>query len=251
MRYSSLYAQQTASPFQDFPSIAQAKAMNIHIVAKTEADSVQSAAVHPDISGFKGWVPAAPRLYAASGSRVIPVSWDTQDVYDFAGCQIQIAAAYKIVGGKYAPITNPAELVWYAPALGANPYESIESYKTGPKDGFLPVEGTNIAFTVPLYGQPDGSVATMYAFRARAFSKRGSSVISTSEWCAPFFVQARPTSAADVVKAWKLNDKGGADGRTGFERHDTFTVRFQLRAHHRRRAPRQQVQLLGGQRHAP
>ena len=113
-----------------------------------------------------------------------------------------------VAGGAYAPITNPAELVWYAPALGANPYESIENYKTGAKDGFLPVEGTNIAFTVPLYGQPDGSVATMYAFRARAFSKRGSNVIGVSEWCAPFFVQARPTSAADVVKAWKLNDKG-------------------------------------------
>ena len=33
-------------------------------------------------------------------------------------------------------------------------------------------------------------------------------VRNAAMWSDPFFVQARPTSAADVVKAWILNDKG-------------------------------------------
>ena len=202
------YEQQLLAPFKDFPSLAEAKAMKIHVVAKTEADSVQSAAVNPDVRDFKGWIPSVPRLYATSGSRVIPISWDTQDVYDFCGCMIQVAKAYQVANGAYAPLTNPAALEWYEPALGLNPYESAENYKRGEKDGSLSIEGTSITFTVPLYGQPDGSLPTMYAYRARAFSRKSGKVIAASAWSEPFFVQAHPTSAADVVKAWKLNDKG-------------------------------------------
>lgn len=158
------YEQQLLAPFKDFPSLAEAKAMKIHVVAKTEADSVQSAAVNPDVRDFKGWIPSVPRLYATSGSRVIPISWDTQDVYDFCGCMIQVAKAYQVANGAYAQLTNPAALEWYEPALGLNPYESAENYKRGEKDGSLSIEGTSITFTVPLYGQPDGSLPTINQF---------------------------------------------------------------------------------------
>ena len=58
----------------------------------------------------------------------------------------------------------------------------------------------------------------LYAYRARADggyghlqrlggAHRPRCILPAAKWSEPFFVQARPTSAADVVKAWKLNDK--------------------------------------------
>ena len=48
----------------------------------------------------------------------------------------------------------------------------------------------------------------MWPLTAFRGSHRPRCILPAAKWSEPFFVQARPTSAADVVKAWKLNDKG-------------------------------------------
>lgn len=145
-----------------------------------------------------------------------------QDIWGWKGCDVQVAAAYKAEGGTYVPITDASELEWYAPALGKNPYESLDNYRHGGPDGWLSVDGTSVAFTVPLWGQQKdesgsimGAVNTLYAYRVR-----GVSVAEKSAWSEPFFAEARATSAFDVVKAWKLSDNGEkvkVDGALGVQ----------------------------------
>lgn len=205
-----------------YPHKDAVAALGIAVVARTDADEAQKDAVHPDVSEFKGWVPAVPRLYITASGRTVPLSWDVQDIWGWKGCDVQVAAAYKAEVGTYVPITDADELEWYAPALGKNPYESLDNYRHGDPDGWLSVDGTSVAFTVPLWGQQKdasgnimGAVNTLYAYRVR-----GVSVAEKSAWSEPFFAEARATSAFDVVKAWNLNDNGEkikVDGALGVQ----------------------------------
>ena len=199
-----LREQQCLVPFSGYPSIEEVSSMKIRVIAKTDAGSVASEQVSPDITDFKGWIPSVPVCYVSSSSRSVNIKWESQDVYGLTGCNIQVAKAYEIKNGKYTPVTDSSKLVWYAPALGLNPYESEEHYKKGDEDGKLEVKGNSISFSVPLFGQSnDESVNTLYAYRFQA-----KTVKTVSAWTTPYFVEAKATSAQDVVKAWKLNDKG-------------------------------------------
>ncbi|MBD5406285.1 MAG: hypothetical protein HDR56_01540 [Treponema sp.] len=193
-----------------YPRKDDVASMEVIIAARTEADEAHSEAAHPDVTGFKGWVPSVPRLYITASGRTVPLSWDVQDIWGWRGCDIQVARAYKVEGGEYVPITDESELEWYAPALGKNPYESLDNYRHGDAGGWLSADGTSVAFTVPLWGQQKdeagnimGAVNTLYAYRVR-----GASIAEKSEWSEPFYAEARATSAFDVVKAWRLNDNG-------------------------------------------
>ncbi len=186
-----------------YPTLADVSAAEIKVVARTEADSAESGDAEKSLSGFRGWLPPVPKLYISAASRTVPLSWNEPDIWGFTGCDVQVAKAYKVVGGKYEAITDESELEWYAPALGRNPYESEEAYRTGEAGGYLNVAGTSVAFTVPLYGQADGALPTMYAYRVR-----GVSIGARGDWSAAYYVECRPTSAYDVTRAWDLNDNG-------------------------------------------
>ena len=85
-----------------------------------------------------------------------------------------------------------------------NPYESLDNYKHGEEGGYLNVHGTTVTFSLPLYGQnADGAINTLYAFRIRA-----KTALATSSWTSVYYIDARATSAYDVVKAWNLNNIG-------------------------------------------
>ena len=188
----------------EYLSASQVQGLSITVTVTTEADSVTTVPVFADITGYKGYTPAIPDLIATSQGRSITLRWNEQDIYGYIGSVIQVAKAYKEVDGKYIPITDPDELVWNEPALGLNPYESLDNYKTGESGGSLSVQGTTVTFTVPLYGQDqDGAISTLYAYRCA-----GKSVAEQSDWTEPFFVECRPVSAYDIVKAWTLGDNG-------------------------------------------
>lgn len=198
--YNWLFAENT------YPTKAEITAHKISLSVSTDADSVEIADIFTDTSVFKGWIPEIPEIKLSVSGRTVPVSWNIQsdNVYDFLGCELQVAKGYKVTDGKYAVITDESELEWFAPALGLNPYESLENYKKGDKDGYLSVKGSSVAFSVPLFGQEnDGAKNTMYVYRARAFTKGGK-----SEWSDAYFVEVKPVSAYDVVKAWDINDSG-------------------------------------------
>lgn len=198
--YNWLFAENT------YPTKAEVLAHKIILSVSTAADSVEISDIAIDISVFKGWIPDVPDIKLSVSGRTVPVSWNIQsdNVYDFLGCELQVAKGYKVTAGKYSVITDESELEWFAPALGLNPYESLENYKKGDKDGYLSVKGSSVAFSVPLFGQDnDGAMNTMYVYRARAFTKGGK-----SEWSDAYFVEVKPVSAYDVVKAWNINDSG-------------------------------------------
>ena len=188
----------------EYLSVSQVQALSITVTVTTEADSVTTVPVFADVTDYKGYTPAIPELIATSQGRSITLRWNEQDIYGYIGSVIQVAKAYKMVDGKYTPITDPDELVWYEPALGLNPYENLDNYKTGEPGGSLTVKGSTVTFTVPLYGQDqDGAISTLYAYRCA-----GKSIAEQSDWTEPFFVECRPISAYDIVKAWKLGDNG-------------------------------------------
>ena len=188
----------------EYLSASQVQALSITVTVTTEADSVTTVPVFADVTDYKGYTPAIPDLIATSQGRSITLRWNEQDIYGYIGSVIQVAKSYKVVDGKYIPITDPDELVWYEPALGLNPYESLDNYKTGEPGGSLTVKGSTVTFTVPLFGQDqDGAISTLYAYRCA-----GKSVAEQSDWTEPFFVECRPISAYDIVKAWTLGDNG-------------------------------------------
>lgn len=188
----------------EYLSASQIQALSITVIVTTEADSITTVPVFADVTDYKGYTPAIPELIATSQGRSITLRWNEQDIYGYIGSVIQVAKAYKVVDGKYTPITDPDELVWYEPALGLNPYENLDNYKTGEPGGSLAVQGSTVTFTVPLYGQDqDGAISTLYAYRCA-----GKSVAEQSDWTEPFFVECRPISAYDIVKAWNLGDNG-------------------------------------------
>lgn len=198
--YNWLFAENS------YPTKAEVLAHTISLAVSTDADSVEISDIAIDISVFKGWIPDVPDIKLSVSGRTVPVSWNIQsdNVYDFLGCELQVAKGYKVTAGKYSVITDESELEWFAPALGLNPYESLENYKKGDKDGYLSIKGSSVAFSVPLFGQDnDGAMNTMYVYRARAFTKGGK-----SEWSDAYFVEVKPVSAYDVVKAWDINDSG-------------------------------------------
>ena len=188
----------------EYLSASQVQALSITVTLTTVADSVTTVPVFADVTGYKGYTPAIPELIATSQGRSITLRWNEQDIYGYIGSVIQVAKAYKKVDGKYTPITDPDDLVWYEPALGLNPYESLDNYKTGEPGRSLTVKGSTVTFTVPLFGQDqDGAISTLYAYRCA-----GKSVAEQSDWTEPFFVECRPISAFDIVKAWTLGDNG-------------------------------------------
>ncbi len=200
LSYDNLFADNIYPTKNDIAKIS------IKLKVETEADSVEVSNITIDVSNFLGWIPNVPDIRISVSGRTVPLSWNIQNdnVYDFLGCEIQVAKAYKIVNDTYIVITDKTELEWYAPALGLNPYENLDNYKKGDKDSYLSVKGSSVAFSVPLYGQDnDGTISTMYAYRARAYTKGGKSA-----WTDTYFVEVKPVSAYDVVKAWDLNDNG-------------------------------------------
>ena len=193
-------------PITGFPTSAQMASKVVSVTARSAADSASGSA-NVSVTNYKSWTPSVPSLVATANGRLAILNWQSQNIWGEQGCDVQVAKAYKLVDNVYTTITDASELVWYAPAMGANPYSSLDAYKSGNEGGYLEVNGKEVSFALPLYGQPDASVPTQYAYRIRAFSKKGSDY-SKSSWSNPFYIEAKPISAADVVKAWKLNDKG-------------------------------------------
>ena len=190
----------------EYPEKADIGKISLCVRIDGDEDSATSDAAEIDTEGYLTYVPSTPTVYPSASGRNASLSWNAQDgVYGFLGCEIQIAKAYKTAGVKCEPITDEAELEWFAPALGLNPYESLENYKKGEAGGRLEVRGTAVSFSLPLFGQDaDGAEDTPYAFRLRGKSGAG----KVSEWTSPLFVLCRAVSAHDVVKAWDLDDNG-------------------------------------------
>ena len=194
-------------PYESYLTPAQAAALTVTVEARTQADSAEGSA-QVSVQNFKGWLPALPSVTATESGRLAILNWNDQDIWGAQGVEIQCAKAYKIVEGEYKEISDNSELEWFAPKLGANPYASLDAWKNGETGGFLSAEGSSVSFNLPLYGQPEESVPTQYAYRARAFSKVGETMSGRSDWSEPFYVTASPISARDIVKAWKLDDNG-------------------------------------------
>lgn len=194
-------------PYESYLTPAQAAALTVTVEARTQADSAEGSA-QVSTQNFKGWLPAIPSVTATGSGRLAILNWSGQDIWGTQGIEIQCSRAYKVVEGEYQEISNESELEWFAPKLGANPYVSLDAWKSGEEDGFLSAQGNSVSFSLPLYGQPEESVPTQYAYRVRAFSKVGETVAGRSDWSEPFYVMASPISARDIVKAWKLDDNG-------------------------------------------
>lgn len=190
----------------EFPEKADIEKIDLRVRIDGDADSATSDAAEIDASGYLTYIPAVPKVYPSASGRSANLSWDAQDgVYGFAGCEIQIAKAYKVVDGKCVPVVDDSELEWYAPALGLNPYASLDNYRKGDAGGRLEVRGTSVSFSLPLFGQDeDGAADTQYAFRLRGRSEAG----KVSEWTEALYLTCRAISAHDVVRAWDLDDKG-------------------------------------------
>lgn len=190
----------------EFPEKDDIAGISLKVHIEGDADTAESDAAETDVSGYLTYIPSVPTAYASASGRNANLSWDSQDgVYGFTGCDIQIAKAYKAADGKMIPVTDADGLEWYAPALGLNPYESLENYKRGDEGGYLEVRGNSVSFSLPLFGQDGGGASdTPYAFRLRGRSAAG----KTSEWTEAQTVVCRAISAHDVVKAWDLNDSG-------------------------------------------
>ncbi|MCM1218952.1 MAG: hypothetical protein NC548_31100 [Lachnospiraceae bacterium] len=190
----------------EFPEKADIERIVLQVRIDGEEDSVTSDAAEIDTEGYLTYVPSVPTVYPSASGRNANLSWDTQGgVYGFLGCEIQIAKAYRTAGGKCEPITDDAELEWFAPALGLNPYASLDNYKKGEAGGRLEVRGTSVSFSLPLFGQDaDGAEDTQYAFRLRGKSAAG----KVSDWTEALYLTCRAISAHDVVRAWDLGDGG-------------------------------------------
>lgn len=190
----------------EFPEKEDIAGISLKVRIEGDADTAESDDAETDVSGYLTYVPSVPTSYASASGRNANLSWDSQDgVYGFTGCDIQIAKAYKAADGKMIPVTDADGLEWYAPALGLNPYESLENYRRGDEGGYLEVRGNSVSFSLPLFGQDGGGASdTPYAFRLRGRSAAG----KTSEWTEAQFVTCRAISAHDVVKAWDLDDSG-------------------------------------------
>ncbi len=190
----------------EFPEKADIERIVLQVRIDGDEDSATSDAAEIDISDYLTHIPSTPTVYPSASGRNANLSWDTQGgVYGFLGCEIQIAKAYKAAGGKYEPITDDAELEWFAPALGLNPYASLDNYKKGEAGGRLEVRGTSVSFSLPLFGQDaDGAADTQYAFRLRGKSAAG----KVSNWTEALYFTCRAISAHDVVRAWDLGDGG-------------------------------------------
>lgn len=190
----------------EFPEKDDIAGIELKVLIEGDADAAESDAAETDTSGYLTYIPSVPTAYTSASGRNANLSWDSQDgVYGFSGCDVQIAKAYNAADGKMIPITDEDGLEWYAPALGLNPYESLDNYRRGDAGGYLEVKGNSVSFTLPLFGQDGGGAEdTPYAFRLRGRSAAG----KTSEWTEARFVVCRAISAYDVTKAWDLDDAG-------------------------------------------
>ena len=190
----------------EFPEREDIEKTTLQVRIEGDADSATSEPAETDLSGYLTWIPQVPKAYPSASGRSASLSWDAQDgVYGFTGCEIQIAKGYTVSDGKMSPVTDAAELEWYAPALGLNPYESVENYKRGEPGGRLEVSGGSVSFALPLFGQDaDRASDTPYAFRLRGKTSAG----KVSGWTDALFVVCKAVSAHDVVGAWELDDKG-------------------------------------------
>lgn len=206
--FSSARDREFFLPFgeDEFPEKDDIAQISLTVRVDGDADTAESDAAEIDVSGYLTYIPAVPASYPSASGRNANLSWDAQDkVYDFTGCEIQIAKAYSVADGKMIPITDEDGLEWYAPALGLNPYESLDNYRRGDAGGYLEVKGLSVSFTLPLFGQDGGGAEdTPYAFRLRGKSAAG----KRSEWSDALFVVCKAISAYDVVKAWDLDDNG-------------------------------------------
>ena len=190
----------------EFPEKEDIARITLQVRIEGDADTATSEPAETDVSGYLTWIPQVPKAYPSASGRSANVSWDTQDgVYGFTGCEIQIAKGYRVSDGKMSPVTDAEELEWYAPALGLNPYESLENYKRGEPGGRLEVGGNSLSLTLPLFGQDaDGASDTPYALRLRGKTSAG----KVSGWTEALFVVCKAVSAHDVVRAWDIDDKG-------------------------------------------
>lgn len=180
---------------------------------KTSAEFAPSASGGVvDTAGYAGWVPEVPSIGFRVSNRTVTVNFVTSaDWYGKGPFDIQIAKGYTVKpNGEIETITDTGSLVWYAPALGVDPYASYENYREGDIDGFASRTGTSITLVLPLYGQnenPEVARDTPYYFRIR-----GTTFVdgekTTSEWCSPSLTVATATTAKDLVRAWSLTDAG-------------------------------------------
>lgn len=212
-----------------WPEASDIAGWAVTLTVETEAGSVD-VPVTVDVSEYKGYTPKdKPVAQASANGRLVNASWQRDtSVYGYTGADVQVAKAYKVVDGQYTPIVDESDLVWMKPALGQNPYVSEDNYQDGA--GSLFVNREQVSLLVPLYGQAIApEPETMYAYRVATRTVKG-----IGPWSNPIYVIARPVSASDVVRAWRIEDTGekvkvdGAIGANQIFVHDLAAISANL-----------------------
>lgn len=225
----TVFTYQFSPEAKQWPEASDIAAWAVTLTVETEAGSVD-VPVTVDVSEYKGYTPKGkPVAQASANGRLVNASWQRDtSVYGYTGADVQVAKAYKVVDGQYTPIVDESELVWMKPALGQNPYVSEDNYQDGA--GSLFVNREQVSLLVPLYGQAIApEPETMYAYRVATRTVKG-----IGPWSNPIYVIARPVSASDVVRAWRIEDTGEkvkVDGAIGAHQifvHDLAAISANL-----------------------
>lgn len=225
----TVFTYQFSPESKGWPEASDIAAWAVTLTVETEAGSVD-VPVTVDVSEYKGYTPKGkPVAQASANGRLVNASWQRDtSVYGYTGADVQVAKAYRVVDGQYTPIVDESELVWMKPALGQNPYVSEDNYQDGA--GSLFVNREQVSLLVPLYGQAIApEPETMYAYRVATRTVKG-----IGPWSNPIYVIARPVSASDVVRAWRIEDTGEkvkVDGAIGAHQifvHDLAAISANL-----------------------
>ena len=225
----TVFTYQFSPEVKGWPEASDIAAWTVTLTVETEAGSVD-VPVTVDVTDYLGYTPKSkPIAKAMANGRLVNASWQRDtSVYGYIGADVQVAKAYKVVDGQYTPIVDEGELVWMKPALGQNPYVSEDNYQDGA--GSLFVDREKVSLLVPLYGQAIApEPETMYAYRVATRTVKG-----IGPWSNAIYVIARPVSASDVVRAWRIEDTGekvkvdGAIGANQIFVHDLAAISANL-----------------------
>lgn len=192
-----------------YPSSTDLSSWRVRVKAENmyNNESVLYISQSVTTTAYVGWNPSAPAVSTTENGRGPTIGWSDAAAWYGAGAHdIQIAKGYTVVGGVPELITNLGTLTAYAPAVGLNPRDSYDNFKSGSADGFLTRAGTTLALSLPLYGQNEADAVcydTPYYVRVRSSTNVPTSADPsarlTSEWSAWNLVYARGT-VQDLVK---------------------------------------------------